>query len=68
MTRKKKTTSRSEQRVKRFLSMGDGVFMRDTTGDRITPIENPYEDPKGDEIKSVDGVREVRGGYNLEEV
>ncbi len=53
-------------RVKKFLLVAQGLFLRDTTGDRVTPVKNPYQDPDGGEIKTVKGISAVEDGYLIE--
>lgn len=57
---------RDEGRVKRFLGFGGGLWLKDTTGDRVGSIPDPYEtgDPEADMIKPIENVRAVRGGYS----
>ena len=53
-------------RIKKFLLLAPGLFVRDTTGDRVAPLKNPYDDPDGGEIETVEGIGAVHGGYPTE--
>ena len=73
---KKKTKSSSKDKVsdevgrpvKTFVDLG-GVLVKDTTGDRVKPVADPYEsgNERAQNVDPIEDVRKLRGGYEPEE-
>lgn len=52
--------------MKTFVNLG-GVWIKDTTMDRVKPVADPYDsgDPHAQDPKPIENLRELRGGYDL---
>lgn len=52
--------------VKTFIDFGGGLWLKDTTTDRVKPVADPYEsgDCHAQDPKPIENLKELRGGYD----